>query len=277
MRIELKNYKRFTDLRTQIADEPGGWTFIHGWPNSGKTTLLEAIALLIMPPTARAVLSNYTAPPIGNAEICAESHRIVFSDRGYTVLGTVPLIGFSTIYSPLRAYHHLHKWRFDLNAWNVTEYSPRSLSHLLDPEAWLQGLAIDHYRTGDQWWPALKGPLTRLACGSVDFDDKARLSANGRPLGRKGSSTQDMIGLFVDIIASWCQYTGADAKPDLSQIQGTVLIDRIDLHLNYHHLRDFILTFQREMPKLNFIVTMDGDNYRTMINWIRRQDVSIPL
>lgn len=276
MRIELKNYKRFTDLRTQIADEPGGWTFIHGWPNSGKTTLLEAIALILAPRLARdTLIGACLLPPLGEAEICTKGRQIVLRDHWYTLLGKEPLIQFISLYGAMRVYNKGHQARFDQTAaWNVSGYSAL-YTELLVPTSPLQYLAIDYHRTNDQWWPVLKDLLTGLACASVDFDDKARLCVDGVPFYRHGSAIQDLTGLFVDIIASWRQYTGADAKPDLSQIQGTVLIDRIDLHLNQRHLREIMLVLQREMPKLNFIVTMDRDNF--MINWIRRQDVSIPL
>lgn len=274
-RVKLVDFKGHAELEITNPDR-GQWTLFLGDNGVGKTSILRAIALALLPiEVAQTWVTIAPAPTVrigastagaaiqlsGQTWTCAISGSSVqASDR--------PTDLFLVGYGPHRGSVHGGSTEPDFSpraAVNTLFDDGASLTH---PDRWLQTWSLRAYerKNGDQqFFEALKATLAKLLPGVDRIDVSSEGSRvhgpnfPGVPLSALSDGYLTTAGWMLDLVARWAEWARARklvVDGDFAQrMTGLVLIDEIDLHLHPQWQRELVVTLRSHFPNLSFVAT----------------------
>lgn len=292
-RIEIKNFKGIRDLSINFAgpsELPGLWTCLYGINGAGKSSILQAISLVLMgDERARGVgdgrlerMRRRDADTVHDAELHAvvriadEKHRLSLriTERGIEDdwLRDQPEVfkRMREVWRERESDHVLVAYgpgrnlseRFDPNPPESKEYLRQKtlfdpLAHIASAEALLRDR--DHTK---RIYPLLRQLLTRILDGmpiTLDADrsklrfriGQALLEPTDLPDGFRAT-----IAWLADLCAAWVEkYPDVEKGGVPSQIRGIVLLDEIDLHLYPDLQRSLVPRLRLALPEVQWIVS----------------------
>jgi len=275
--ITFKNYKAFEDFTIDCGDFQ--WTVLLGNNNTGKTSLLKAIAALHTHEVLDKKGQNIWLPSSEYIDKSDNSYQVWcyltnWNDWGYTYIHEEDRISTSVdFFNELRDFY--------LFAYGVSRYpSNTSLSEqqsgdcdtlffhdkkLVNIEEWL--MQLDYAASKE---PAAKERLEKiktLICGNIfpeildvkfeskDFKNYVLFKTLDKwcKYDQLGFGYQSMLSWVVDLGKRLFEkYPNSENPFNESAV---VLVDEIDLHLHPEWQRKVISTVSRVFPNIQFIVT----------------------
>lgn len=266
-RLKLRNFRSIEQLELDLAspEDTASWTMLLGENGHGKTSVLQALALVLMGQDARErlplKLNGLIRDGAKESEIVAylrgalEPRRIrIVRDSGrFEVDGddyplAVAAYGAARIPS---TRHRLTGGR--------TTRRPR-VENLFDPaiplvaaDRWLARLATRDKSSFDFCGRAIRRLLLEPESTIVERKDgRVVLStSDGRKdLGQLSDGYRSMIALAVDVMSFFItRYGSMDAA------EGVVLVDEIGAHLHPRWQMRVVEAFREAFPRLQFVVT----------------------
>jgi hypothetical protein len=132
-----------------------------------------------------------------------------------------------------------------------------------------------------QWLPSFpnKGRRTQvirlLDELLVDYDFKGEMDESGELIMEKGGARiplpalsdgyRAFVGWIGDFLYHLCMWAGSGQK--LSEVEGVVIVDEIDLHLHPDWQRTIISTLSRTLPRIQFIFTSHSPLVTGSMEW----------
>lgn len=269
-RIHIRNFKGLTDLKLDI---PGGADLDSGSPcamllgenSTGKSTVLQAVALAVMGSNLRAGLrlkaeDFLPREPAGWHLIgTRRSEIIVEFDTGepaylqieplsQEVVGTerpsMILLAFGA-----RRFFGKASTRRQKTAGVKSLFDP--LATIPHPGIWLRALSDVDFNAVAR---AMREVLALSEDDSIGRDDEGRLfvRAHGRdtPLERLSDGYRSLFAMTIDVMREMI-----DAWGNLEEARGLVLIDEIETHLHPRWKLRVVSALRRAMPLVQFIAT----------------------
>ncbi|MGK3999579.1 AAA family ATPase [Sorangium sp. So ce1024] len=284
-KIELTNFAIIDHLTLDLEPREGGgqWVLLVGDNGKGKTTLLRALALVLAGTNlARVALGQSVAPLIRigtNAARCnvtcaGVDFSITLTNDGTAEAATCePANGHRP---PVFAYGCLRGSAFGGNSVadptnafsDVATLFSKSAS-LYPAQSWLQDLKRRSLQE-EKYAEIFSTVITNL-CGLLP--DVAHIDVAGNevwvigpklggrvPLAALSDGYLTTLSWLVDLIARWINWAEQE-QADLTgnffeRMEGLVLVDEIDLHLDARWQHSIIRTLKVTFPRLSFVVTM---------------------
>lgn len=265
-RIEIENIRCFEHVEIDLTagGEPAAWSLILGDNGTGKTTLLQCVALgLASPSDFGALLQDAQSPWLRNGR---GRIRIGFESGYHSELTIVResygerVIDFSVIdWSDILACGYGSSRRV-LNDRSYDGYAFReAVLGLFDPEARLQNAELVLRRLD---LPKRARILEQISCLLLLPEGSVRLSASGLeisgPWGQHapertlGDGYKTTLAWIIDLIG-WALLRDPEMLD--TGIEGIVLVDEIEQHLHPQWQRRILSLLHRLFPKIQFLAT----------------------
>lgn len=291
--IHIHNFKNIADLEVDLSGRSelgGNWTCIAGVNGAGKSSILQAICLVLLgerliPEIGTERLRRmWRRTPKGDlppeltlrCHVGNETHElfIAFSDEGVDrdkLAKRADYPAMSLIWRSLReqtvlsfgATRNLSDYR-DMRYASFSRQVQRQMT-LFDPLTQVANIEV-LLQGGREMMPVLETAAALLAhvmpeptLGKVRLDagqvlrvlrEGATLDALDLPDGFRST-----IAWLVDLCAAWHQNADLRRGCDPTSIAGIVLIDEIDLHLHASLQRDLVPALRKALPNVQFIAT----------------------
>jgi len=287
-RIESLEINRFRGLErinldfTPASTLPGDWTCIAGINGAGKSSILQAIALVLLGPKH--------AMELGGNKLAGMKQRTNSNETIQTrIRASVSLYGATEVREisigpkgPLLENHNLSR---DLGGILVAGYgasrnlsdtpdryeslstSVQSVISLFEPMAQLREANEIFKSHSDKAAITLKArSLFAMLVESVFVDGLAvKINKAGHELTFSTESSTSIaldladgyrssIAWMSDLCFRWVR-SNPDTKISLEQVQGIVLIDELDLHLHASLQRVIVPRLRQAMPNIQWIVS----------------------
>ena len=282
VRVEVENFKALEKLELILPFDPAAKlaqaTLILGENATGKSSILEAIALCLMGDKAREKLAEppgkYLLDPRLMGQPDAQPRGttrvdLIFEGGGRRTL-TITAEGFTTTgidpRQPVYAYgayrHYLDKRR------NWSPERPvvslfRSDNLLSNPQDWLLGLDDRHFEdvvralreifgAAESFSVIERDPATATCFVVSDLRDGRRART---PLSSVSSGFRTILALTCDVMR-WAMDRRNDAGfRSLFSARGIVLIDEVEAHLHPRWKIQIMAGLRRALPGMTFVVT----------------------
>jgi hypothetical protein len=267
-RIEIENIRCFEQVAVDFtADgEPAAWNLVLGDNGTGKSTLLQCIALGLASPRDTGALLQDTQARWLRQRTARGAIRIDFKDHCSTEL-TIEKADFGehvTVQGDF-PWHELFvcgygAGRRALNDRSYEGYFLReAVLGLFDPEARLQNAELVLRRMGA---PQQERILHQIDCLLMLPKGSIRLShsgleisgpwGSGAPEWSLGDGYKTTLAWVLDLVG-WALLR--DPKMLETGIEGIVLIDEIEQHLHPQWQRRILSLLRRLFPKVQFLAT----------------------
>ena len=261
-RLELSNFRSIESLELDIAapDAEAPWSMLLGENGRGKTSILQAIALLLMGADARRRLKLVPDEFIRHD---AKSAKIVAYLRGSILPRTLTIrrgAGFEpgdddhpaavAAYGAARIPAREGKGKRSAER-PCVENLFDAAEQLIDAKHWLGGL-------DDEWFDfagrALRRVLLEPEDTVVERADKkvflSRPSGSKEELGELSDGYRSMIALAADIMSFFKTRFGS-----MDAAEGVVLVDEIGAHLHPSWQMRLVDALREAFPRLQFVAT----------------------
>lgn len=291
--LEIRNLKNITGLSidfTSPSTLPGRWRCIAGVNGTGKSTILQALACVLLGDRGAQQLGGGLLQRMcrRQAEGEAKTEIVARLSNGHEELELFLPLGREGIdYQRLEARGNIGAMR-DFWSWRghhhllVSYGAGRNLSERLDA-------SMDRYSQDVQSQLTLFDPFAQVAHAnvltsrgalpaavlaalrqlleSILQDSPVQVASSTEPLqlqvdGATVSASElpdgfrSLVAWLADLCASWYDKAPKDARSgDLSKLHGIVLIDEIDLHLHPRLQRTLIPRLRRLLPNVQWVVT----------------------
>ena len=262
-RIEIRNFRIIDHLVVDLLGRPGEWRMLLGENGTGKSTLLQAVALALVDAEYR--------DRLGVSAASCVRHRCKSGWIEVTLAGTE---------EPIRLeFSTTGDWGGNADAANTqvlgygaTRLLPRSASdsepesafarvaNMFDPfvalgdaAAWL---ARQHTMRRDRFDAAarlLRQLLDEKAAAKLRMHEGAvQLCENGvwKGLDELSDGYQTVVALALDMMSVL-----SELWPDMAAAEGVVLIDELGSHLHPRWQMRIVSSLRMAFPRLQFIVT----------------------
>ncbi|HVS33458.1 MAG TPA: AAA family ATPase [Thermoanaerobaculia bacterium] len=270
--IELKNFRaiqKLPPLPVAAAQDTGaGWLMLLGENASGKSSVLQAVALALLGEIQLAQLDVDLDPMINNDAKTATIRIHTTSDpplielrlrRGKKpefVSGGEGYPGLVLGYGATRVVggevRHKHSYVSD---------DDKRVDNLFDPfapltpaEKWLQQLHDTDRAAFDGAATTLRDLLRVESTGPFVISENGRIvidTGTGRvSIGQLSSGFQSVLTLAIDIMQA-----SADQTHDKRYVSGIVLLDEIDAHLHPRWKMDVVEKLRTAFPYIQFMVS----------------------
>lgn len=294
--IEIKNYKCFEELNIDCQRKDGSlhqWTVLLGNNNTGKTSLLKAIANL-----RPVILKNASGNKIQLSDDKVELTKryvpaLVYDEEEHDKLSSNSFVGCTTTLERMFTWRYKQNWasittdteveNFRMYGYGVSRYpSKTSLSEsgcedcatlffsdqrLINIEEWLMQL---DYAAKNEKLLATKRlyRIQELLCGNLfpeilDFKFESSDALHNYVLFKTkdgwfrymqlGYGYQSMLSWVIDLCKRMFERYPESENPLMEN--AIVLIDEIDLHLHPMWQRDIISFLSKAFPNVQFIAT----------------------
>lgn len=268
--LELFDFKCFERLRLDFdrGTELGGyWTCIAGINGAGKSSILQAVALLGLGPYYAAELGRQRLARLvrrrgaeigGEFEIRAqaligeEERDLSFRNGGEGLVGRHLLLG----YGPSRTFaNRASEGLVSLSLECGRVYSLfESLTPLVSQQQFMQrnGDIPDGFR---RLFPAAIGAVLEEDLEFGAGTEELSFSRDGAVVGVEElpDGYRSTVAWVADLIWNWTKMRPETERPE--EVQGLVLIDEIDLHLHPQLQRMLVPRLRRVFPRVQWIVT----------------------
>ncbi|WP_223639844.1 AAA family ATPase [Rhodobacter sp. TJ_12] len=290
VKVEIKGFKGIERLDLDLPapapfDAPAAARLILGENSAGKSSLLEAIALTLAPPAARAALDLDPAAllldpaQMGSARAARKTGlvRLTFQDatggaesrvmlrltrRGLETDGHLPEGLPVFAYGAYRHYVKAsHDWAPERGI--VTLF--RSDNLLSNPGKWLEILPEARFDEVVQALRFIFGPgggFARIArdargCMVVTSPDPNDPAAGERftPLDAVSSGFRTMLALTCDVMRWLIDPAAPGHFPSLKSARGLLLVDEIEAHLHPRWKVQVMAGLRRALPGMTLIAT----------------------
>ncbi len=280
--LHLTDFKGFATLDIQAP--PRQWTILLGDNGVGKTSILRAIALSLLPvEVGQTLLTTYRSHSPLVRQGCAKAEvRVALSpvpdsseepwrfgcnvDR--VEEGQRPGALFLVAYGARRGAVQNSKAKLDFGALGAVNTLFSEEASLIHPDAWLTEwkLRALERKNGDQrFFDAILKALVALLPGVESLEVSSEGTRvygpglEGVPLSALSDGYLTTAGWILDLVARWVDWA-RDRKMTVdkdfaSKMTGLVLIDEIDLHLHPQWQRKLIATLREHFPNLSFVAT----------------------
>ncbi len=267
----IRNFRGIEALEFELDRSqllPGHWTCIAGINGSGKTSVLQAIALALMGPFGAIELGSRRLGRMCRRDANGKQHsaHIEVGDCKLDIRPTGRPDGFRpegydsmllVSYGATRNLTDRGERSSDLGEHverHITLFDP--LTRLATAESVLSG---GH---GDRALARTMERLTRELLHDSDID----ISGDEKEIAIRSAGTavqavelpdgfRSTLAWLTDLAARWHRYNPRSKGGDLGAIRGVVLIDEIDLHLHPELQRTLVTRLRHLLPKVQFIVT----------------------
>jgi uncharacterized protein (TIGR02646 family) len=259
-RVTIRNFRAIKHLELDFTADFGGWTMLLGENGDGKTSVLQALAVVLMDAPqrgkldARQFLEHHATSGSVEVEFGAGAVRSVsFDAQGKTFRsegdGETIVAGYGAYRLPARAGPKAAK---------PTVGVPR-VDSLLDPYAYLIASEPWLLEATPPTFDAAARALKRLL---VDEDSVLRQHKRQRrvlfdrdddssvALDQLSAGYLSMVALAVDLMSY--MLTRWDS---LEAAEGVVLIDELGTHLHPRWQMRIVSAFRQAFPRLQFIVS----------------------
>ena len=287
LNLELENFRCFEHLSidfTQDSTLEGDWTCIAGLNGSGKSTVLQALAILMMGPDRARELGGRRLDSMRRLD--RKQNRTTALLRARAQLAGEPFVLEMTLKNggPQTSDHAFWSRAQDLlcvgygASRNVSDTPDRyddlspivsGFISLFDPMARLRSAETLFEHSGSD--PLATGALLEFqALMAKIFEDEVTVVQSGSPIevefstGGPNHGVMDLPDGFrssVAWLADFCSRSVSlapsnnESQPMLGMMSGLVMVDEIDLHLHASLQRAIVPRLRRALPKLQWIVT----------------------
>jgi predicted ATPase len=295
--VEIENFKNLEKLKIDLARQStleGNWTCVAGINGAGKSTILQAICLIL--------LGERFATELGGERLKRMLRRDGEATRDAKITATcrigesrytlfLPISADGVDEGPLRSHA---QYAFMRTIWSslqnqmfVSYGATRNLSERKDTRN-------ENFSRPLQRQMTMFDPLTQVASADVllaggvtetnstivdtleallkavfagnEIGPATRDSANVLRFGRNSTSLsaidlpdgyRSTVAWLADMCAAWHETapSGVRRSKRPEDITGIVLVDEVDLHLHFRLQRDIIPRLRKALPKVQFIVT----------------------
>jgi hypothetical protein len=291
-RLEIRNFKNIAHLVLDFTEKsslPGSWACIAGINGSGKSSILQALCMLLLGEKLVAELGRERLKRmlrrLGTLQLDAELIAVVrdgpesrtlylpLSDQGvdsrklYSHAEYSGMLDFwermqAQVLVSYGASRNLSEHRDNRNS-NLSRHVQRQMT-LFDPLTQVAG--VDLLLEGGPRVAPVIVTLKRLL-GKVLAGDLAAGPRTDRLVFSQCDAAVEAIDLpdgfrstvawLADLCAAWHESApaGETAGSDLARISATVLLDEIDLHLHPSLQRLLVPRLRAALPRVRFIVT----------------------
>jgi uncharacterized protein (TIGR02646 family) len=262
-RLELRDFRGVQQLTLELAgpDDPAPWTMFLGENGHGKTSVLQALALLLMGKDARRRLRLEPEVLIRQgadaAEIVAhlrgaiEPRRLRIERDGVIETGdwdgptVIAAYGAARI-PPLRGVAEAGHDRDQPRVENL--FDPAS--PLTGAERWLLGLDEESFDFAGRALRRLLLEPEETVVERLQGTVVLRTADGPKSLGQLSDGYRSMIALAADIMSFFMtRYGSMDAA------EGVVLVDELSAHLHPRWQMRVVEAFREAFPRLQFVVT----------------------
>jgi uncharacterized protein (TIGR02646 family) len=261
-RIEIENFRGIQKLDLDIASletERGPWTMFLGENGTGKSSILQAVALALTSDRERSTLS-VTAADVLRSGATSGLVRVWLSGDPLPIELKFTQNGFDrSVSDPVVL----------LLGYGSTRLLPRGGSakqrgdnlsrvrNLFNPFLALQD--------ANAWFGSLDSTTFNTAAASLKdlllFDEKVQISKSGDktyvtrfgaavPFAHLSDGHQSMLALGVDIM-----HTMMERWPEMKFAEGIVLIDELESHLHPSWKMQIVSSLRRTFPRVQFLAT----------------------
>jgi AAA domain, putative AbiEii toxin, Type IV TA system/AAA domain len=294
--VEIENFKNFENLKIDLAKKSslaGNWTCLAGINGAGKTSILQAICLLLLGEKLATELGGERLKRMlrqdgSSARRAKLTAKCRIGERPYTLV--LPLSEDGVDEMPLRQdpdYWLMRTIWSSLQGQMVVSYgATRNISDRKETRNSDLSRAVQRQMT-------LFDPLTQIASVDVlllggkgvnstiletleallrivlgerelglvkrDAENRLRFNRHGAMLGAIDlpDGYRSTVAWLADLCAAWHETAAPDEKRSVKpeEITGIVLVDEIDLHLHFRLQREIIPRLRKALPKVQFIVT----------------------
>lgn len=271
--LSVRNFKCFDRLALNFASQsalPGAWTCIAGINGAGKSSVLQAIALLLVKQSGALELgqsrvASFSQHPADGFQILASvqtpSQEFPRQEAFDSEAGWVKDEGLSAqhLIVGYGASRNLAS-RLDSSFFSISQRTRRVLS-LFEPYAPLTSTEI-FFRSGREtppnFFPLLSSALNHLLAGQLPAEIEADSLRFHMP---SGTVTADQlpdgyrstIAWLSDLLWNWTQeHPSSQTTQDVDAL---VLIDEIDLHLHPQLQRVLVPRLRELFPRVQWFVT----------------------
>jgi len=291
--VSIKNFKNIRSIDLDLVGQPrleGNWTCIAGVNGAGKSSILQAICLLLLgersvPELGRQRLRRMLREEAGAILTAELRARCRIGSRTFTLY--LPLAEDGVDEAMLRQHEDYpfmsFIWRNIPKQMVVSYGAARNISDrretrnnslskpvqrqmtLFDPlsqiasiEALIEGFDAASRRSLRTVELLLKAVIQEA--GSADSGRQNRLvfARDGASLGplELPDGFRSSVAWLADICVTWHETGGSGSRSvNPRDITGIVLLDEIDLHLHARLQREIVPRLRTELPNVQFIVT----------------------
>jgi|GEM_PF-1690844 len=280
--VELTNFRCFDSVRLELSRETG-WTCLAGINGVGKSSILQAIALLMLGPNLGRELggSRLGALRRGNQGVATvrgvfqggdglesavsisidDTDQTIFVSEGdpelWKHLHSAPFVAYGATRNLSRSSDSRH---------DALSLEVRQQMSLFDPLTQLASVEVllnDSLSSENQSVPLLFEKVIHQVFGDDQFcvdtkgiakrfsvDRREAVEAADLPDGFRSTAAW-----IADLCAAWCRRNPGNSSPSTEEVEALVLIDEIDLHLHPSLQRQIVPRLRTAFPKVQWIVT----------------------
>lgn len=280
--IEIENFKAIEHIRLTLNQPQPSSTYrqpsllILGENSSGKTSILEAIALALCKSTEREALNldnkelmlaeellggtTEALRPTTVSVSFTDEHAVTFEPHkdGFdesSLIQEVPVFA----YGAFRQY--LNQPSTDSAAKSIISLFKSDVI-LANPEKWLLGLnpktfvqvvrALREIFSLDGNFEVIKQERKKKRCVIVNGKER---NSGKTPLSLASSGFRSMLGMLCEVMQGLLQAGVSSGKESFESIRAIVLIDEVEAHLHPRWKMQVMKGLRRALPEVTFIAT----------------------